>query len=83
MSKNKNIFELTLIHLVVYVLVNAMLIAINFIYPPEAIWFFYPLIGWELEYGVLSATTLTLSAAYDSDKENQRSPKSPSATSFI
>jgi hypothetical protein len=35
-----------LIHLVVYVLVNAMLIIINFIYSPEDIWFFYPLIGW-------------------------------------
>jgi len=33
-------------HLVVYVLVNAMLIAINHIYSPEDIWFFYPLIGW-------------------------------------
>ncbi len=35
-----------LVHLVVYVLVNVMLIAINFIYSPEDIWFFYPLIGW-------------------------------------
>jgi hypothetical protein len=35
-----------LAHLVSYVLVNAMLIAINFIYFPEGIWFFYPLIGW-------------------------------------
>ncbi len=34
------------VHLVVYVLVNTMLIAINFIYSPEDIWFFYPLIGW-------------------------------------
>lgn len=34
------------VHLVVYVLVNAMLIAINLIYSPEAIWFFYPLLGW-------------------------------------
>nr|QNO47749.1 hypothetical protein FMEMAFBA_00007 [Methanosarcinales archaeon ANME-2c ERB4] len=34
------------VHLVVYVLVNAMLIAINFIDSPEDIWFFYPLIGW-------------------------------------
>jgi len=34
------------VHLVVYVLVNTMLIAMNFIYSPEAIWFFYPLIGW-------------------------------------
>jgi len=33
-------------HLVVYLLINAMLIAINFIYSPKAIWFFYPLIGW-------------------------------------
>jgi ABC-type protease/lipase transport system fused ATPase/permease subunit len=35
-----------LAHSVVYVLANAMLIAINFIYSPEVIWFFYPLIGW-------------------------------------
>lgn len=35
-----------LIHLVAYVLVNAMLIVINFIYSPEDIWFFYPLLGW-------------------------------------
>jgi len=34
------------IHLVVYLLVNAMLIVINFVYSPEEIWFFYPLIGW-------------------------------------
>ncbi|MFZ3059610.1 MAG: 2TM domain-containing protein [Candidatus Methanoperedens sp.] len=35
-----------LFHLVVYVLVNAMLIAGNLRYSPEAIWFFYPLLGW-------------------------------------
>lgn len=35
-----------LIHLVVYVLVNAMLIATNLRYSPEDIWFFYPLLGW-------------------------------------
>ncbi|MCD4840563.1 MAG: 2TM domain-containing protein [Methanosarcinales archaeon] len=34
------------IHLVAYVLVNAILIAVNFIYSPKAIWFFYPLLGW-------------------------------------
>ncbi len=34
------------VHLVVYVLVNAMLIAINLIESPEDIWFFYPLLGW-------------------------------------
>jgi hypothetical protein len=35
-----------LIYLVAYVLVNAMLVAINFVYSPETIWFFYPLFGW-------------------------------------
>ena len=35
-----------LAHLIVYGLVNAMFIAINLIYSPERIWFFYPLIGW-------------------------------------
>jgi len=34
------------VHLVVYMPVNAMLIAVNFIYSPEVIWFFYPLVGW-------------------------------------
>ena len=35
-----------LIHLTVYIFVNAMLIAINLIYTPKKIWFFYPLFGW-------------------------------------
>jgi hypothetical protein len=35
-----------LVHLVAYILVNAMLIAINLTYSPKNIWFFYPLIGW-------------------------------------
>ena len=33
-------------HLVIYILVNVMLIAINLIYVPQVLWFFYPLIGW-------------------------------------
>jgi fatty acid desaturase len=33
-------------HLVIYILVNIMLIAINLIYVPGELWFFYPLIGW-------------------------------------
>ena len=35
-----------LVHLIVYILVNGMLIAVNLLYSPEVIWFFYPLIGW-------------------------------------
>jgi hypothetical protein len=35
-----------LVHIIVYVLVNAMLVAINLIYTPDNIWFFYPLMGW-------------------------------------
>jgi len=35
-----------LIHLIVYIFINAMLTAINFIYSTEIIWFFYPLISW-------------------------------------
>ena len=34
------------VHLVVYIIVNVMLIAINLIYSPQIIWFLYPLIGW-------------------------------------
>lgn len=35
-----------IVHLVVYILVNVMLIVINLMYTPEALWFFFPLIGW-------------------------------------
>lgn len=35
-----------LVHLVVYVLVNIMLIAVNLVYTREVIWFLYPLVGW-------------------------------------
>jgi len=31
---------------VIYALVNAMLVVINLLYSPNAIWFFYPLLGW-------------------------------------
>ncbi|MEM2635137.1 MAG: 2TM domain-containing protein, partial [Nitrososphaerales archaeon] len=35
-------------HLVIYVFVNILLIVINVIYSPNVVWFFYPLIGWEI-----------------------------------
>lgn len=34
------------IHLFVYLAVNALLIAVNFVATPDAVWFFWPLIGW-------------------------------------
>ena len=39
------------IHLVVYILVNSMLIAINLVTAPGTYWFVWPLIGWGI--GVL------------------------------
>jgi len=35
-----------LIHLAVYIIVNIGLITCNFVYTPEEIWFFWPLIFW-------------------------------------
>lgn len=35
-----------LVHLVAYIIVNAMLIVTNAVYTPDVLWFFYPLIGW-------------------------------------
>lgn len=35
-----------LIHLIVYILVNAMLITVNLVYAQDALWFFFPLLGW-------------------------------------
>ncbi len=34
------------IHAAIYVLVNIMLIAINLMFVPQFLWFFFPLIGW-------------------------------------
>jgi len=34
------------IHLVVYVVVNSFLVAVNLIYSPQRLWFFWPLLGW-------------------------------------
>lgn len=34
------------IHLTVYVLVNALLVAVNLVYSPKHLWFFYVLLGW-------------------------------------
>ena len=35
-----------IIHLIVYVLINIGLVILNLLLSPEAIWFFWPLIGW-------------------------------------
>ena len=35
-----------IIHLIVYVLINIGLVILNLLVSPEAIWFFWPLIGW-------------------------------------
>jgi hypothetical protein len=36
------------IHLVVYVVINVMLVAINFATTPQHLWFWWPLMGWGL-----------------------------------
>ena len=37
-----------LVHLFVYVAVNALLIVVNLLYSPGYYWFLFPLIGWGL-----------------------------------
>lgn len=34
------------VHAGVYLLVNAMLLAINLAFVPQVLWFFFPLLGW-------------------------------------
>lgn len=34
------------IHLVVYLAVNTLLVALNLMYSPQYLWFFWPLFGW-------------------------------------
>lgn len=34
------------IHLAAYILVNALLIAINLLVTPDRLWFYWPLLGW-------------------------------------
>ncbi len=40
------------IHLIVYILVNLLLIYINYTYTPTKIWFIYPLLGWGIGVAV-------------------------------
>jgi len=40
------------IHLTVYILVNALIIVVNFLYTPSIPWFLFPLIGWGI--GIVS-----------------------------
>jgi len=40
-----------LVHLTVYLLVNALLIGVNLVYTPGFLWFPFPLLGWGI--GVL------------------------------
>ena len=40
-----------LVHLFVYVAVNALLIVVNLLYSPGHYWFLFPLIGWGLLLG--------------------------------
>lgn len=39
-------------HIAIYVVVNAVMVAVNLVYLPGSIWFIYPLLGWGL--GLLS-----------------------------
>jgi hypothetical protein len=39
------------IHLAVYVAVNTLLVAINWVYSPQYLWFFWPLLGWGIGIG--------------------------------
>lgn len=34
------------VHLAVYVVVNAILVAVNLLTKPENLWFYWPLLGW-------------------------------------
>ena len=40
------------VHLTAYVLVNSLLIVINFMSTPETIWFYWPLGGWGIGVGI-------------------------------
>jgi hypothetical protein len=44
----KHVFDNTgfKIHFAAYVLVNAILIAVNLIFTPTILWFIFPLLGW-------------------------------------
>lgn len=36
------------VHLAVYLIVNAILITVNLVNSPEALWFIWPLMGWSI-----------------------------------
>lgn len=47
-------------HLLVYVIVNAMLFAINIITSPDGYWFVWPLLGWGVAVAIHAAKTFLM-----------------------
>ncbi len=46
------------IHLVAYLAVNALLIAINFLTTPTVWWWYFPLLGWGIGLGIHTLSIL-------------------------
>ncbi|GAX91451.1 2TM domain-containing protein [Effusibacillus lacus] len=60
------------VHLLVYVLVNAMLIAINLITSPNSIWFVYPLMGWGIGVAMHGVSVFGIGKLFDSKWEERK-----------
>ena len=48
------------VHLVVYVVVNALLVAVNLLTTPDHLWFYWPMLGWGI--GVVLQGVVVLAA---------------------
>jgi len=58
------------IHLAAYILVNALLIAINLLLTPDRLWFYWPLLGWGI--GIIAHGTAEYFAGGRSSRARER-----------
>jgi hypothetical protein len=60
------------VHVGVYVIVNAALIAINLLSSPDTLWFYWPLLGWGIGLAIHAFTLILEGGILGSDWEERK-----------
>jgi hypothetical protein len=60
------------VHVGVYVIVNAALLAINLLSSPDTLWFYWPLLGWGIGVAIHAFTLILEGGILGSDWEERK-----------
>lgn len=60
------------VHLIVYIVVNLMLFAINMITSPASLWFFWPLLGWGIAVVIHTLSVISSGFGFGADWEQRK-----------